>query len=432
MDIEGVTVVRYFGNDHNLTLSCEIETLGVGCFSACSGLSSLVFEGGSRLKRIEAEALSHCSGLKSICIPASVEILCAGCFSWSRLSSLTFEAESKLNEIEANVFTMCLSLKSLSIPASVKIIHGLAFAGSGISRITIEEGNAIFAVCGDFLINVTGNSIGRYFGRQKAIALDGEIESLCPEYFSPSSFRFEPGSKLIRIEAHAFASCSVLKLISIPASVESLGDGSFSECPRLSSLAFDSGSKLVRIEARVFFMCDGLESISIPASVESLGEECFSGCSKLSSVNFDPGSRLVRIEFGAFRDCRRLLSISIPASVESIGNGCFAFCDSLSSVNFDPGSKLVRIHAGAFFACWLLESIVIPRSIQELLDDWAAGNGLRKVTFESAASLQRMLDNDCVDLGEYFVIKIDECDSDIDSLGSSIGRRFEQFSHLVQ
>jgi hypothetical protein len=43
-----------------------------------------------------------------------------------------------------------------------------------------------------------------------------------------------------------------------------------------------------------------------------------------------------------------------------------------------------------------------------------------------------MIDLDEVDLEGCFVIKIDDCDSDIDSLGSSIGRRFDRFSHLVQ
>jgi hypothetical protein len=78
-----------------------------------------------------------------------------------------------------------------------------------------------------------------------------------------------------------------------------------------------------------------------------------------------------------------------------------------------------------------LKSIVIPRSIRELVKDWAMGSSLEFVIFESAASLQRMLDGDCADLSGGFVIKIDECDSDIDSLGCSIGRRFKHFSHLI-
>jgi hypothetical protein len=78
-----------------------------------------------------------------------------------------------------------------------------------------------------------------------------------------------------------------------------------------------------------------------------------------------------------------------------------------------------------------LKSIVIPRSIQELVKDWALMSSFEQVTFESAASLQRMLDGDCADLSEWFAIKIDNCDSDLDSLCCSIGRRFNHFSHLI-
>jgi hypothetical protein len=74
---------------------------------------------------------------------------------------------------------------------------------------------------------------------------------------------------------------------------------------------------------------------------------------------------------------------------------------------------------------------VIPRSIRELVKDWALESSLEQVIFESAASLQRTLDSDCVDLTEGIGIRIDDCNSDIDSLGSSIGRRFNHFSHLV-
>jgi hypothetical protein len=126
-----------------------------------------------------------------------------------------------------------------------------------------------------------------------------------------------------------------------------------------------------------------------------------------------------------------LESTSIPASVESLGEECFSGGGSLSSVTFETWSKLVRIHYQAFACCWPLKSIVIPRSVRELVKDWALDSSLEQVTFESAASLQIMLDGDCVDLSGGFRIKIDDCDSDIDSLGSSIVHRFDHFSHLI-
>jgi hypothetical protein len=126
-----------------------------------------------------------------------------------------------------------------------------------------------------------------------------------------------------------------------------------------------------------------------------------------------------------------LKSISVPASIESLGDECFAECLLLSSVKFESESNLLRIHTRAFLSCWSLKSILIPRSIGELVKDWALECSLRHVTFESAASLQRMIDGDSVDLSERFTIKIENCDTDIDSLGSSIGRRCNHFSHLV-
>jgi hypothetical protein len=140
---------------------------------------------------------------------------------------------------------------------------------------------------------------------------------------------------------------------------------------------------------------------------------------------------LSRIEAHVFSLCYALAAILIPASVESLGDECFSLCIVLSSLTFESGSKLFRIGARAFVNCSRLESIVIPRSIQELVKDWGLGSSLREVTFESAASLQGMIDRDAVDLWGGFSIKIGDCDSDTDYLGSSIGRRFKNFAHLA-
>jgi hypothetical protein len=74
---------------------------------------------------------------------------------------------------------------------------------------------------------------------------------------------------------------------------------------------------------------------------------------------------------------------------------------------------------------------MIPGSIRESVKDWALESSLEQVTFESAASLQRMIDSDCVDLSESIIIRIGEWDSDPDALSSSIGRGFNQFYHLI-
>jgi hypothetical protein len=65
-----------------------------------------------------------CSALRSICIPSSVEILCAYCFGLcTSLSRLTFERNSRLVEIQRGAFEGCSSLKSIGIPDSVEIYN---------------------------------------------------------------------------------------------------------------------------------------------------------------------------------------------------------------------------------------------------------------------------------------------------------------------
>ena len=74
------------------------------------------------LKRIEKEAFSGCSGLREIEIPASVEVLCEGCFWACRsLQRVTFASGSCLKRIEKEAFGKCSGLREIEIPASVEM-----------------------------------------------------------------------------------------------------------------------------------------------------------------------------------------------------------------------------------------------------------------------------------------------------------------------
>jgi hypothetical protein len=72
------------------------------------------FESDSYLQSIEESAFSE-SGLQSIIIPSSVEILCKSCFERCRsLSSITFESDSHLQRIEEPAFDECSAFVRIS------------------------------------------------------------------------------------------------------------------------------------------------------------------------------------------------------------------------------------------------------------------------------------------------------------------------------
>jgi hypothetical protein len=89
--------------------------LGKECFSVCRLLSTVEFEDGSKLKKVEDQAFSRCSSLKSFCIPRMVEYLGDGCFQDCKcLDLVIFEFGSELTHLGWMVFFGCDRLRGFA------------------------------------------------------------------------------------------------------------------------------------------------------------------------------------------------------------------------------------------------------------------------------------------------------------------------------
>jgi len=95
------------------------------------------------------------------------------------------------------------------------------------------------------------------------------------------------------------------KLITIPNTVKTIGNGAF-------------------------YDCKNLPSITIPNSVTEIGEDAFAYCESLTKVKI--GKNVKTIGNGAFYECKNLPSITIPNSVTEIGANAFAGCYKLVEV----------------------------------------------------------------------------------------------------
>ncbi len=117
--------------------------------------------------------------------------------------------------------------------------------------------------------------------------------------------------------------------VSLPSSLEEIGDYAFNCCYDLLSVDLPEGLSVLGFGS--FEYCLSLTSVDIP-SLLSFGSESFRGCSSLSSVTFDEGTESIPNK--AFRECSSLSSVTIPASVDSLGSWSFDSCASLESVYF--------------------------------------------------------------------------------------------------
>jgi hypothetical protein len=91
-----------------------VEILCNSCFYKCQLLSSITFEFGSHLQRIEESAFSM-SDLTPIIIPSSVDLLCKSCFAvCDSIELIMFKNNLKLARIESRAFHGCSEFVRIS------------------------------------------------------------------------------------------------------------------------------------------------------------------------------------------------------------------------------------------------------------------------------------------------------------------------------
>ncbi len=112
----------------------------------------------------------------------------------------------------------------------------------------------------------------------------------------------------------------------------------------LTETNFEVKEGTVCIAGTAFYKSDRITSITIPASVQYIGNSAFNGCKNLEEVVFAENSQLKLIDTAAFNECTKLSVLDLPESTEQIGN--YAFRDTrLTHLHFSE--KLKKVGNGA-------------------------------------------------------------------------------------
>lgn len=252
------------------------------------------------------------------------------------------------------------------------------------------------------------------------------------------------GKPVTSIDALAFAGCTGITSVAIPASVTSIGGvwnaseglrgSAFPGCTMLTSFSVDAANGSYTTEDGVLFNKTKTSivqfpagkgpSYAIPASVIGIGDGAFGGCSNLTNVIIPPSvtqtgqyafsgcglqsltiSGGIGIGFEAFGSCYptsmtiagpvsfssikssfpSVTVINIANGVTEIVNGAFAWCDQLASVTI-PAS-VTRIGDNAFRGCTGISSILLPAGVTAIGSSaFQDCNGLTAIAIPSSVT----------------------------------------------
>ena len=368
------------------------------------------------------------SKLKTLVIPDSVEYMDKAAFV-ENFDLTTLKIGSGLTVIPERAFESCWSLTAVDIPENISTIKSFAFCYDGsISSLTFAENSRL-------------TSIGAYaffMNDLQTVEFPETLISIGGTAFAKNPLRlvsFGDESELREIYGFAFKE-TLLKTVTIPASVTKLGEGVFAACHSLTDITVAQGNNvyididgvvynkniteivaypagnartsytiegnvtavgedafygawnlnsvvlpefLKEIRREAFYNCAGIESILIPDSVVQISHYAFADCWNLTSITLSDNSLLPRISYASFANCG-LTSFRVPANVSTIAQGAFEGCHCLSSFTFAANSKLESISAYMFDGCNSLETVTFEKG-SALTSIQAHGlEGMRKLT----------------------------------------------------
>lgn len=306
--------------------------------------------------------------------------------------------------------------------------------------------NATYTILdsGELIINGSGkierDKIGGWGFFVKSIIINGQITEIGESVFD--NFNYVTDVKinstvLKKIGKDAFSSCTSLKSINIPASVEEIGENAFSGDTKLESFNFPSGLKIIGKSA--FYQCAGIKGNIVFDNIASIGENAFRNCSLIESIRIEPlncsignfaipqsiiiighkdstaksyaenfGNTFDQIEAeegacgeakytlyndgtlhiygtgeaGFFRNDVRIKKVIVDNGVTALSKLCFSGCTNLKEVSL-PDS-LTKIGDNAFEYC-TIDTLVIPDSVEEIGKYALKGTVLNKLVMGSKA-----------------------------------------------
>lgn len=336
-----------------------VTSISYDAFQNCRDLASIVIDSENAMYDsrdncnaiIETSTNTLIAGCKNTIIPNSVTAINKYAFSGCR-GLTNIDIPNNVTSIGTFAFYGCTGMKSVVIPSSVTIIGDYAFRDCYLVSKQLTN-NSTLPISDTWGITLCDEETN------EGLLIKDNVAVKCRYYASDVTI---PNS-VTSIKNGTFSECSNLTSITIGSSITNINKSMLSGCSALTNISvspsntkYDSRNNCNAIvETASNELIVGLNNTIIPSSVISIGESAFYGCSSMTSVTI-PNS-VTNIGRNAFELCRGLTNVIIPNSVTSIGYAAFVYCSGLTSIIIP--SSVTTIGDYAFESCSNLTSVIV-------------------------------------------------------------------------
>ena len=346
----------------SVTIPGSVTEIGEGAFESCDSMMALELASG--LKCVGAFAFSECVALRELVLPNTVERIERSAFAGT-MALHELVIPGNVQEIGDNAFNGCIQLSSLTLSEGIRVIEEMAFSncsdltevlipasveclGDGVfsdclamTQIAVAPESEYFVVRDNILYSKDLSTLVHYPAskEEQEFTIPEEVRKIAGLAFASNYFLMEVmlGDHLEEVGSYAFARCSSLSFMSLPAQTTRLGVSPFHDCTMLLEIEVDPNNPCYSSIDGVLYNKEQTQLIQYPAG--------------LYDDFYKVPDTVREIAENACYDAQDLEVLKIPAGVRKIGDMAFAFCDQLRDVEIrvaDPAQ--IEVGLMAFFS----------------------------------------------------------------------------------
>ena len=240
---------------------------------------------------------------------------------------------------------------------------------------SLDAGAQTFFTQGNLLFTVNGKNPTTVSVKKAFSDIGGEI-------VIPSTVVNEGVAYTVTlITGNAFDNTSITS-VTIPASVDSIGNRAFESCQSLTNIHIDDSDKELKLVS-------GFYGILYGANAD---KSVYVGRNLILSENSAPFPNAISVEFGdkvtainkrLFYDANKLANVTIGKGVTEIGDAAFWNAgddESVVEMTVTLGENVKTIGVSAFESCDKLMSITLPEKLDTIFDSAFQTTGLTGIT----------------------------------------------------